>query len=185
MACIKPKIQNIALCPNPEDNLSGYKDYVALALNAELTTMPSRPVYSNTVTGKDYATAVAATPATAFGAALVWGRLETKESTVKVVTKAKSNFRDSSAVMTTVEFEVVDNDESFGYLMLLRNAPLHVITEKNNGQMVWCGDSGRQAKLVDANRENASEKGFIKVTIEFNVLYPLYLPSGVTINYVA
>lgn len=183
--CIKPKIQNIALCPNPEDNLSGSKDYVALALAADMTVMPSRPVYSNILTGKEYATAVAATPATAFGAGLIWGRLETKEGTVKIMTKPKSNFKDSSAVMTEIEFEVVDNDEVFGYLMLLRNAPIHVVTEKNNGQLVWCGDSGKQAKLMDASRENASEKGFIKVKIEFNVLYPLYLPTGTLINYVA
>jgi hypothetical protein len=185
MPCIKPKIQNIALCPNPEDNLSGYKDYVALALGADVTTMPSRPPYSGTVTGKDYATAVAATPATAFGATAIWGRLETKEGTVKVITKAKSNFKDSSSVMTEIEFEVLDNDDSFGYLMLLRNAPIHVITEKNNGQMVWCGDAGKQAKLMDASRENASEKGFIKVKIEFNVLYPLTLPTGTVVSYVA
>lgn len=184
MPCIKPKIQNIALCPNPEDNLSGFKDYISLALAAEVTTMPSRPVYSGTITGEDYAKAVAATPATAFGGTLIWGRLETKEGTVKVMTKPKSNFRDSSAVVTEIEAEVVDNAENWGYLMLLRNAPLHTITEKNNGQMLWCGDAGKYAKLLDASRENASEKGFIKVKFEFGVLYPLYLPTGTTVNYV-
>ncbi|MEA5459119.1 hypothetical protein VB796_08730 [Arcicella sp. LKC2W] len=184
-SCIKPKIQNISLCPNPEDNLSGYKDYIALALQADVTTMPSRPVYSATITGKDYATAVAATPATAFGSTAVWGKLEVKEGSLKVVTKPKSNFKDSSAVVTEITFEVVDNEDNYGYLMLLSNAPLHTVVEKNNGKMLWCGDAGKAAKLMDVSRENASEKGLISVKIEFGVLSPLYLPSGTTISYVA
>jgi hypothetical protein len=185
MPCIKPKIQNTKFCPNPEEHLSGYKDYLALALADDVTTMPSRPPFSGTITGQDYATAVAATPATAFGATAIWGKLAVKEGSVKITSKPAGNLKDSSAMMTEIECLCLNNSETVGYLSLLTNAPLHLVAEQNNGTMVWAGASGKNVYLRDFSPENSSEKSEIKVKFQIMTLMPLYLPTGTVLNYVA
>lgn len=181
---IKPKTQNFKRNPSPKAKTSGFKDYLAIAQALDITTRPTRPDFTATMEAKEYATAIAATPATAFGATAVWGKLEIEEGTLKVMRKPIGKLQETTGKVTEITFEVADTEEMQGYLDLIAAAPLDVIIEKNNGSFIWFGDADRGVYLDDVSTENTTEKGRIAVKLTFRVLTGLYLPSGTTISYV-
>ena len=181
---VKPKLATkIKRSPNPDDALSGYKDYIAIAYSGDLTARPLRPGFTGTIEGSAYVTATAATPAEAFGTEAVWGKLEVIVGSVKLNNKPLGNLKESSAETTELMFEVMDNADNEGYLKLLKSAPLDVVVEKNSGKMIYLGDADKNVYLKEYSRDTASDKGLISVTMIFDSLRPLYLPSGVILTY--
>lgn len=182
---VKPKVGNYKRNPSPTAKLAGYKDYIAIALSLDISTRPTRPEFTGTIEGKAFATAVAATPATAFGSTAVWAKLEVEVGTLSITAKPVGNLKENSGDMTEIKFEVIDTDEMQGQLNLLRSAPLEIVAETNAGQFVWCGDADSNVYITEISRENTSAKKRIAVTMQFTPLSALYLPTGTTISYVS
>jgi len=182
MACIKPKVENAKRCNNPE-NISGYKSYVSYCLEEDATTTPTAPAFTNTITGDDFMTAVATTPATAFGSTALWGKWEVKLDSLKTNTKAKSDFKQSAATMTTTTFEVDNNKTNKGILKKFKGASMYFVTEKPNDAMLWHGRPGAPARIVNYDDVDESESSTITVTVEVSPHEPLYLPAGTVLVY--
>ena len=185
MACIKPKLQSIKRCSNP-DNQNGFDDTLSIALHDALVTIPVAPKYVETMTGSEYITAVCADPAKPFGTEAVWTKWTGKDDQIKAITKAKSNFKDSNAVTSTITVELDVDKGSLGQMKLMKGQKVHVIINKaGDGSMKWYGRANKPAIITNYEVEEGADKDHIKLEIEFNVYEPLFLPDTAVINYAA
>lgn len=183
MACIKPKIENIKRCSNP-DNINGFYDVLSIALHDDLVTIPIAPKYTEGMSGADYTTAFCAESTKPFGLEAVWAKWIGKDEAIKAVTKSKSNFKDSNAVTSTITVELDVDKSTLGQMKLMKGQRVHVVLNKaGDGAMKWYGRANKPAIVSSYEVEEGADKDHIKLEIEYNIYEPLFLPASAVINY--
>lgn len=183
MACIKPKLQKVKRCSNP-DTIAGYNPTVSIAIDGSLITFPSAPVYVESMTGVERLTAVCADATKPFGTDAVWYEYQSKKDKIKVTTKPKSNLIDSKAVVSVIEFEMDVDKTASGQASLLKGQDVHVVLSKaGDGALEWYGRKNNPAIVKNVEVTKGSDMDTIKMEIEYTPYDPLFLPDTAVINY--
>lgn len=174
--CIKPtakrlKRGTVKTCE------TGLLDYFWVALQDDLTTFPTKTTLTNSLSYAAYATATGT-----FGTTAVWSKIEVKKGTLKVTTKNMGALKDTSAVETTVDFELDEGKDTLGFVEMYKRAEVQIVAPYVNGELLWVGRKESPAEMAEFNGESSLEKSGRTISFKASPYSPLYLPDATVIT---